>query len=342
MPRVVSGLERLLERPEPLRGLRVGLIVNPASITRDLVHALDGAHRARREAHGAVRARARRARRRAGHDRRRRRARSRDRPAGAQPLRPHGASLSPTAAMLARSTSWCSTSRTSAAATTRSCGRWCSRCARARRRARRSSCSIGRTRSAATPIEGGAIDAGYRVVRRARVVPESPRHDRRRDRALAARGREARPRARGDRDARLAARHVLRAHRPAVGDAVAEHADGRHRARLSGHVPRRGHGAVRGPRHDAAVRARRGAVLDGYRLAADLSARAAGRAASGRSSSRRRSRSTRTRRAAACSSTSPIAGVPPLPDLPPADPPRAPPGSEARSPGATRPTSTST
>jgi uncharacterized protein YbbC (DUF1343 family) len=39
MPRVVVGLERLLERPEPLRGLRVGLIVNPASITRDFVHA---------------------------------------------------------------------------------------------------------------------------------------------------------------------------------------------------------------------------------------------------------------------------------------------------------------
>jgi uncharacterized protein YbbC (DUF1343 family) len=39
MPRVVAGLERLLERPEPLRGLRVGLIVNPASITRDFVHA---------------------------------------------------------------------------------------------------------------------------------------------------------------------------------------------------------------------------------------------------------------------------------------------------------------
>jgi uncharacterized protein YbbC (DUF1343 family) len=37
--RVVSGLERLLERPEPVRGLRVGLVVNPSSITSDLVHA---------------------------------------------------------------------------------------------------------------------------------------------------------------------------------------------------------------------------------------------------------------------------------------------------------------
>jgi uncharacterized protein YbbC (DUF1343 family) len=37
--RVASGLERLLERPEPVRGLRVGLVCNPTSITRDLVHA---------------------------------------------------------------------------------------------------------------------------------------------------------------------------------------------------------------------------------------------------------------------------------------------------------------
>jgi uncharacterized protein YbbC (DUF1343 family) len=37
--RVVPGLERLLERPAPVRGLRVGLVCNPTSITRDLVHA---------------------------------------------------------------------------------------------------------------------------------------------------------------------------------------------------------------------------------------------------------------------------------------------------------------
>jgi uncharacterized protein YbbC (DUF1343 family) len=39
VPRVASGLERLIERPEPVRGLRVGLVVNPASITSDFVHA---------------------------------------------------------------------------------------------------------------------------------------------------------------------------------------------------------------------------------------------------------------------------------------------------------------
>jgi uncharacterized protein YbbC (DUF1343 family) len=39
MARVVSGLERLLERPEPVRGRRVGLVCNPSSVTSDLVHA---------------------------------------------------------------------------------------------------------------------------------------------------------------------------------------------------------------------------------------------------------------------------------------------------------------
>ena len=39
MARVVSGLDRLLERPEPVRGLRLGLVCNPSSITSELVHA---------------------------------------------------------------------------------------------------------------------------------------------------------------------------------------------------------------------------------------------------------------------------------------------------------------
>jgi len=37
--RVVAGLDRLLERPEPVRGLRVGLVCNPSSVTRRLEHA---------------------------------------------------------------------------------------------------------------------------------------------------------------------------------------------------------------------------------------------------------------------------------------------------------------
>ena len=39
MARVVPGLERLLERPLAVRGLRVGLVCNPSSITRELEHA---------------------------------------------------------------------------------------------------------------------------------------------------------------------------------------------------------------------------------------------------------------------------------------------------------------
>ncbi len=39
MGRVLPGLSRLLDRPEPVRGLRVGLVVNPSSITPDLDHA---------------------------------------------------------------------------------------------------------------------------------------------------------------------------------------------------------------------------------------------------------------------------------------------------------------
>jgi uncharacterized protein YbbC (DUF1343 family) len=39
MGRVLPGLRRLLDRPEPVRGLRVGLVVNPSSVTPDLEHA---------------------------------------------------------------------------------------------------------------------------------------------------------------------------------------------------------------------------------------------------------------------------------------------------------------
>ena len=39
MARVVPGLQRLLDRPDPVRGLRIGLVVNPSSITPGLAHA---------------------------------------------------------------------------------------------------------------------------------------------------------------------------------------------------------------------------------------------------------------------------------------------------------------
>ena len=106
-----------------------------------------------------------------------------------------------------------------------------------------------------------------------------------------------------------AARHVLRAHGPAVG-ACRRRTCRRVDTALvyPGHVPRRGHRAVGGARHDAAVRARRRAVprrpRAGRRPRRDG---AAGRAVPAGRRSRRRSRSTRASRAAACSSTSPTA-----------------------------------
>ena len=36
---VRTGLERLLARPDAVRGLRIGLIANPTAVTRDLLHA---------------------------------------------------------------------------------------------------------------------------------------------------------------------------------------------------------------------------------------------------------------------------------------------------------------
>ncbi len=61
-------------------------------------------------------------------------------------------------------------------------------------------------------------------------------------------------------DEELAPRHVRRGDRAAVGDALPQHAAGRDRGGLPGHLPVRGHQPVRGPRHHAAVRADRRAV----------------------------------------------------------------------------------
>ena len=69
-------------------------------------------------------------------------------------------------------------------------------------------------------------------------------------------------------------RHGLRADGAAVGAALAQHADRRHGLRLSGRLPGRGHQPLRGPRHDAPVRARRRPWLDSAGLARALSASA--------------------------------------------------------------------
>ena len=106
-------------------------------------------------------------------------------------------------------------------------------------------------------IEGATLDPGVCVVRRSVPDPDAARPDDRR--AGAPLQRPLRPRGRRRRrpDGRLDARDVLRRDRAAVGAAVAEHSDARHRDRLSGRGAVRGHAPVGGARHDAAVRAHR-------------------------------------------------------------------------------------
>ena len=139
--------------------------------------------------------------------------------------------------------------------------------ARARRRGRRA--RPARTRSAASPSRAARCRTRLHVVRGPGRGPGAPRPDDRRGGAAGG-GRDAvgrgalraaaRLRSDGGAGARLAARDDVRGDGPALGDAVAEHADAGHRAGLSGAVPVRGDEPLRGARHDAAVRDRRGAV----------------------------------------------------------------------------------
>ena len=96
--------------------------------------------------------------------------------------------------------------------------------------------------------------------------------------------------------------------RPAVGDAVAEHADGRNRGRLSGHRAVRGHERLGRARHDAAVRADRRALGRCRGACRETrSATVCPACISGRWCSSRRFRSTPGRRAAVVRFTCSIA-----------------------------------
>ena len=89
----------------------------------------------------------------------------------------------------------------------------------------------------------------------------------------------------GDPDARVAAVDDVRRDGTALGDAVAQHADARHGAGLSGAVSVRGHEPVRRAGHHAPVRAGRRAVPGRLRLGRRGGARrgcACGRCRSGR------------------------------------------------------------
>ena len=101
--------------------------------------------------------------------------------------------------------------------------------------------------------------AGLRVVRRALPHPDAARVDHRRAGPPVQRRLRARRRPHGRADERLVAPDVLGRHRRAVGAPVAQHADAGDGHRLPGAGALRGHDAVRGARHDPAVRAVRGA-----------------------------------------------------------------------------------
>ena len=171
------------------------------------------------------------------------------------------------------------------------------------RAASRSSCSIGRTRSAASRSRAATVAGRLRrrssgwarcPVRHGLTIGEVAR--------LVAAGMPwggaalraaARLRPDGGRDARLAARDDVRRDGPALGDAVAEHADARHRARLSGAVPVRGRPTCpRGAARRGRSRSSGAPFLDGHALGGARSRRRSCRAcACGRSSFRRRSTS---------------------------------------------------
>ena len=147
------------------------------------------------------------------------------------------------------------------------------------------------------------------------AVPGPPRPDDRRDGAAGG-GRDAvgrgalraaaRLRPGRGRGARLAARHDVRGHRAALGDAVAEHADARHRAGLSGAVPVRGDELSEGRGTTRPFEIVGAPFLDGHAWAAALAeAQPAGRAAAADRRSARRFTSSPASRAAACSCTSP-------------------------------------
>ncbi len=94
---------------------------------------------------------------------------------------------------------------------------------------------------------------------------------------LARRGRRPPRRAVRRRGQGLAPRRPVCRHRAAVGHAEPQHADARHRARLPRHRDVRGDQPLRGPRHDAAVRAHRRALRRLQVGRAPCGARPAGR-----------------------------------------------------------------
>ena len=295
---MLLGSERLLDSSR-LNGLKVGILANPASIDHDFTHVVDrlgqaSLIQARRDLRPAARLPLRRA---GQHDRDAARARTRGARAGLLALQRDARADRGDAAA-----STCSSiDLQDVGARIYTYIYTMANCLRAAARHGVPVIVCDRPNPiGGVEVEGPMLEPGLRVVRRPVPHPDAPRHDDRRARAAVQRAFRHRRRARGRADGGLDARHVFRRDRPAVGDAVAEHADARHRDRLSGHGAVRRHDAVGRARHDAAVRADRRAV-DRRRTLCRRDEPALGCRActSGRRASSRRSRSTPSAPAAA-------------------------------------------
>ena len=254
MSKARFGIDVLLEKPWPVAGRRIGLITNASGVTAAGVPTWKALRdRAERAARASLRARARpRGRRRLhGGGRRRRSTRPRACRSSRSTARRRRACKPAARGLRGPRGDRLRRRRTSGAATTPTSGRCCSRWRPARARGCASSSATGPTRSAARS-RARRSRTGYLTfvglhpipVRHGMTAGELARlfaAERRLDLDLV-----VCPAAGWARDM------PFERDGPALGRAVAEHADGRHRARLSGHVPARGHEPLRG------ARARRG------------------------------------------------------------------------------------
>ena len=124
-------------------------------------------------------------------------------------------------------------------------------------------------------VEGPVLEPRLGVVRGTLPASRPARVDDRRARAISSATRSGSAATFAScRSVGVDARHALRGHRPPVGLAVAQHADARDRARVSGRMPGRGDEPLGRARHDAAVRARGRSVPGGCRRSREALAQA--------------------------------------------------------------------
>ena len=149
-----------------------------------------------------------------------------------------------------RSSSIC---RMSAAASTRFSTRWPTACAPPQNLANASSSATVRIRSTATRLRATITEDAFRSFVGQFEIADTARNDDRRAGENVQRAFWHWLRSRGRRDGRLVARDVGRRDRFAVDTSVAKHSRRRHLRRLSRDRPYRGHRTQRRPRHDTAI-----------------------------------------------------------------------------------------